>query len=114
MGDLLVAEHAFAGMEGAQDVEPAGQRGDELAVLAGAALGETVLGELCRAAVRVTRWLTLPMGVFSCNGRLFLCETKRAIALPLPQCANEGFDLRTCKAAMSQMRDSPSRVVKCH
>jgi hypothetical protein len=25
MGDLLVAQHAFAGMEGAQDVEAAGE-----------------------------------------------------------------------------------------
>ena len=43
MGDLLVAQHAFAGMEGAQDVEAAGQRGDELAILGRHALGETVL-----------------------------------------------------------------------
>ena len=42
MGDLLVAQHAFAGMEGAQDVEAAGQGGDELAVLGRDSLGETV------------------------------------------------------------------------
>jgi hypothetical protein len=55
MGNLLVAQHAFAGMEGAQDIEAAGEGGDELAVLAAVAFG--------KAAVRVTRWLTLPMSV---------------------------------------------------
>ena len=43
MGDFLVAQHAFAGMEGAQDVEAAGERGDELAILGGRALRQTVL-----------------------------------------------------------------------
>ncbi len=43
MGDFLVTQHAFAGMEGAQDVEPAGECGDELAILGGHALRKTVL-----------------------------------------------------------------------
>jgi exodeoxyribonuclease VII small subunit len=46
------------------------------------------------------------------NGRLFLCGAERAIAPTVPQCARAGFDLRTCKTAMSQMRDSLSAVVK--
>ena len=41
--DLLVAQHAFAGMEGAQDVESAGKCRDELAVLGGDAFRKTVL-----------------------------------------------------------------------
>ncbi len=44
MSDLLVAEHAFAGMEGAQDVQPPGQGGDELTVLGGASFAEAALG----------------------------------------------------------------------
>src|SRR5207248_10093108 len=43
VGDLLVAQHAFAGMEGTQDVEAAGQGGDELTILYVASFGETVL-----------------------------------------------------------------------
>ncbi|HEX9558510.1 MAG TPA: hypothetical protein VF991_18610, partial [Reyranella sp.] len=46
------------------------------------------------------------------NGRLFRCGAERAIASPLPQCAGRGFDLRTCKAAMSQVRESLSTVEK--
>jgi len=44
MGDLLVAQHAFAGMEGAENVEATGQRGDELPVLGRHAFAQTVLG----------------------------------------------------------------------
>jgi hypothetical protein len=63
VGDLLVAQHAFAGMEGAQDVEATGQGGDELTVLPLLPSARPFSSELWKAAVRVTRWLTLPMSV---------------------------------------------------
>jgi hypothetical protein len=45
------------------------------------------------------------------NGRLFFVTAETAIGMRLPQCATSGFDLRTCNAAMSLMRDSLSTVV---
>ena len=43
MGDLLVAQHAFAGVEGPEDVEAAGKRRDKLAILAARPFGEAIL-----------------------------------------------------------------------
>jgi hypothetical protein len=43
---------------------------------------------------------------------VYFLPAERAIALSVPQCARVDFDLRTCKTAMSQMRDSLSAVVK--
>jgi hypothetical protein len=100
-------------MEGAQDVEAAGERGDELAVLAVRSLGETILDGALESGGSRDEMTDVAHGRFSpVNGRLFLCGAERAIALPLPQCAGAGFVLRTCKAAMSQARDSLSTVEK--
>jgi hypothetical protein len=51
-------------------------------------------------------------GVFSYEWPFIFVTAKTAIGMRLPQCAVAGFDLRTCKAAMSRMRDSLSKVVK--
>jgi hypothetical protein len=91
----------------------AGQRGDELAVLAAALLGETILDRALEGGSSRDEMTDVAHGRLSpVNGRLFLCGAERAIAPTVPQCARAGFDLRTCKTAMSQMRDSLSAVVK--
>src|SRR3954468_7359697 len=40
------------------------------------------------------------------------CGPEAAIHRAAPQCEQGCFGMRTCKAAMTQMRDSPSRVVQ--
>src|SRR6187397_2752138 len=67
---------------------------------------------LCRAAVRVTRWLTLPMGRLLLNGRLFSAKRKLPPPFPCRNAQGGGFDVRTCKAAMSQMRVLSAGVVQ--
>jgi hypothetical protein len=112
MGDLLVAQHAFAGMEGAEDVEAAGKRCDELAIFAARSLGETVLDRALEGGGSRDEMANVAHGrLLLVNGRLFLCGAEPAIGLGVSQCAGAGFDLRTCKAAMSQMRDS--LIVSC-
>ena len=92
MGDLLVAQHAFAGMEGAQDVEAAGQRGDELAVLGRDSLGEAVLDGALQGGGSRDEMADITHGRLSpVNGRLFLCGAETAIASAVPQCAATGF-----------------------
>jgi hypothetical protein len=107
MGDLLVAQHAFAGVEGAEDVEAAGKRRDELAVLAARSLGQAVFKRALES--RGSRYEMTDVAhrrlLLLVNGRLFLCGAEPAIASLVPQCARAGFDLRTCKAAMSLMRE---------
>jgi hypothetical protein len=112
MGDFLVAQHAFAGMEGAQDVEAAGQRRDELAVLAVRSLGETILYGTLEGRGSRDEMADVAHGVFSYEWPFIFETAKIATGMRQPQCAGPGFDVRTCKAAMSRMRDSLSIVVK--
>ena len=112
MGDLLVAQHAFAGMEGAQDVEAAGQRGDELAVLAAAFLGEAILDGALEGGGSRDEMTDIAHCVYSYEWPFISLRREIAIAPAVPQCARRGFDLRTCKTAMSQMRELLSQVVK--
>ena len=82
MGDLLVAQHAFAGMEGAQDVEAAGEGGDELAVLAAAAFGEPVLDRAFEGGGSRDEMADIAHGRFTpMNGCLFRCGAEAAIAV---------------------------------
>ena len=67
MGDLLVAEHAFAGVERAQDVEAAGQRGHELPVLAVAGLGEAVVDGTLEGGGPRDEMAHIAHGVCSCS-----------------------------------------------
>jgi hypothetical protein len=112
MGDFLVAQHAFAGMEGAKNVEAAGQRRDELPVFAVRSLGETILYGTLEGGGSRDEMADVAHGVFSYKWPFIFVTAKTATGMRLPQCAAPGFDLRTCKAAMSQMRDSLSTVVK--
>src|SRR5689334_13716832 len=43
---------------------------------------------------------------------VYFCAAEAAIAPGMPQCASSGFGLRTCKAAMSEVRISASRVAE--
>jgi hypothetical protein len=81
MGDLLVAQHAFAGMEGAQDVEATGQGGDELTVFSVASFGETVFERALEGRGSRDEMADIAHERFSLvNGRLFRCGAERAIA----------------------------------
>ena len=82
MRDLLVAQHAFARMEGAQDVETTGEGGDELAVLAAAALGEPVLNGAFESGGSRDEMADVAHGRFTpVNGCLFRCGAKRGTAV---------------------------------
>ncbi len=92
MGDFLVAQHAFAGMEGAQDIEAARQRGDELAILAAGPFGETVLERALEGGGSRDEMANVAHGrLLLVNGRLFLCGAEPAIGLTLSQCGLSGF-----------------------
>jgi hypothetical protein len=51
------------------------------------------------------------MAFLSYEWPFIFVTAKTAIGMHLPQCALAGFDLRTCNAAMSLVRDSLSTVV---
>jgi hypothetical protein len=50
------------------------------------------------------------MGVFLREWPFIFCETEAATPSQEPQCAATGFGLRTCNAAMPQMRVSFAKV----
>src|SRR5581483_12300071 len=73
MGDLLVAQHAFAGMEGAEDVEPTGERGDELAVLGRHAFAQAAFGRALQRRSAGDKMANISHGVpFSSCERSFI------------------------------------------
>ena len=110
MGDLLVAQHAFTGMEGAQDVEAAGECGDELAVLAAVLLGETILDGALEGRGPRDEMTDVAHGRLSpVNGRLFLCGAK----LPLHRrCRNARAGVLTCERAKQPCHRCVNRYLK--
>jgi exodeoxyribonuclease VII small subunit len=99
-------------VEGAQDVQPTGQGGDELPVLGRDSLAETTFGGALQGGGSRDEMAYIAHGRLLLNGRLFSAKRK----LPPPfLCRNArgaGFDVRTRKAAMSQMRVSAAWVVQ--
>ena len=71
VGDLLVAQHAFAGMEGAENVQSPGQGRDELAVLAAASVREPLLHGTLEGGGSRNEMADIAHGVSPMNGRLF-------------------------------------------
>jgi exodeoxyribonuclease VII small subunit len=105
MGDFLIAQHALAGMEGAEDVEATCQRSDELAVLGRKSFAESVLEGALEGRGSRDEVADIAHGAFFSGGEWpFIFWSEAAIPSALLQRRKGDFGLRTCKAAMPQMR----------
>jgi exodeoxyribonuclease VII small subunit len=105
VGDFLIAQHALASVEGAEDVEATRQRSDELAVLGRKSFAESVLEGALEGRCSRDEVADIAHGAFfSCGEWPFILWSKAATPSALLQRRKGDFGLRTCKAAMLQMR----------